>query len=86
MDAERLICPLLSEEYICTGSLENYSDSDTSIGSSTRFKTLINKTRNDEELAKVYHNLGNSLIFDKTLSTFPFFAIILISKLTYLNT
>ena len=46
---------------------ENYSDSDTSIGSSTRFKNLINKTRNDEELAKVYHNLGNSLVKEQKL-------------------
>ena len=46
---------------------ENYSDTDTSIGSSTRFKTLINKTRNDEELAEVYHNLGNSLVKEQKL-------------------
>ena len=41
---------------------EDYSDSDTSIGSSTLFKALINSAPNDEDLAKVYHNLGNSLV------------------------
>ena len=44
-----------------------YSDRDTSAGSTTLFKTLINKTKNKNELAKVYHNLGNSLFQEQKL-------------------